>query len=312
LINTFREDFQMSKTKHVKTVKTKARKSTTNKNRKSQTNTSRSRQSIVMKGISRIWFVSTLALVVSTLVFSFIPKQTVESLNAKTALIYGDSVTHESRTMVAQYSATKVGWKHTVRAYGGTAPCDWITWLPTDLATHQPSIVAISTMGNVSVTGCTNDGNGNNLVLGSQAYYDKYRADLNTFMQLVTATGAKIVFIKAPPTRDTTRNAAIDQIHLIAQELAGQYHGVSISNTVRSALSASGKYTDKKACLASETVTQGCGTDGKIAIRSWDGLHLCPITLAAYATCNVYSSGEYRWAKAAVNTTVNPPAPVLP
>ncbi|MEK7603334.1 MAG: hypothetical protein AAB459_03770 [Patescibacteria group bacterium] len=299
----------------MKKVKNTTIKNKRSSNRSVQTKSKKAKQlasEMWVTAIKRTWLVAVISLVSFTTLFSLLPKQTAESLVAKKALIYGDSVTMEPRFKVTEYSATKNGWSHIVRAWGGTAPCDWITWLPADLATYQPSIVAISTMGNISVTGCVNDGNGNQLTMGTQAYYDKYRADLSNFYQQVTSTGAKVVFLKAPPVQDTTRNNSLNQLHIIAQEIAGLYHGVSISPAVRNALSNNGKYTQYKNCLSTETSTQGCGLDGKIQIRSYDGLHLCPIVLAAYSTCNTYSSGEFRWSKAAVNATINPPAPILP
>jgi hypothetical protein len=273
---------------------------------------SKKTKKVVKKGIfSRFSPKLALLLIASIGVMGYVATKPSEAVTAKTALIYGDSVTQESRFMIAEFSATKSGWTHVTRSWGGTAPCDWLTWLPNDLAIYQPSIVAISTMGN-NLTDCMKDASGIPLQVGSQDYYNRYRSDLSSFMSQVTATGSKLVFMKAPPAQDAARNTAITQLNSIATELAGQYHGVSISSTARNAVSSSGKYIQYKKCLTTETVTQGCGSDGKIAIRSWDGLHLCPITLAAYSTCNVYSSGEVRWAKAAVNATVNPPAPVLP
>jgi hypothetical protein len=163
------------------------------------------------------------------------------------------------------------------------------------------------------------DSNGNPLAKDSQAYFDKYTADLGTFFSQVTATGARLLFVKGIPMKNTTWNNAVTQLNAIGTTLAGQYHNVSVTANPRNAVSASGKYVDYKNCLTNEISAGLCGADGKIAVRTLSGtqagIHLCPSGLSAgypYACPDAYSSGEYRFGKTLTNVIVSPPAPVLP
>lgn len=233
----------------------------------------------------------------------------------KTALIYGDSLTNESRFQIANRIALRAGWTATVHAFPSTAPCDWLQWIDADLVTRAPSVFGIMTAGNTGQTTCMAG-----LAMGSPAYYDRYRADLETLFAKVTATGARVVYFNAPPFADPARNAAVIEINKIALNLAYKYHGVSISGSVRSALATSGKYAQSKPCLATETAAMGCDPATlKIAIRTLPGypdfgVHLCPSGLPAgsNSVCATYSSGEFRTARAMVNQVVSPPAPKLP
>ena len=260
---------------------------------------------------------STLA-IISLLVFAIsgvMQPKSVAAVTPKTAVVYGDSLTWESMWAFNDQIAIKNGWAGFAHTFPGTAPCDWLTWLPQDLATRNPSVVGLTSAGNVS--SCVVDGNGVPLVRGTQAYYDKYRTDLDAIFAQVTATGAKMVFVKSPPMLDPVRNAAVIELTNIATELAANYHGVSISSVVRNALSKNGNYTDYKPCLANETTQPGC-IGGQIPVRtltgSQAGLHLCTEGLpAAYPYfCPTYSSGEYRFGKNLANTVVSPPPPILP
>lgn len=241
-----------------------------------------------------------------------------QALIAKKALVYGDSITWESRYATSDQFKLKKGWTYVNKSYPGTAPCDWLVNLQQDLATHQPSIVAIETEGN-NTRPCMLDANSNTLPKDSQAYFDKYTADLSNFFSQVTATGAKLLFVKGIPMKDTTWNNAVTKLNTIGTNLAGQYRGVSVTASPRNAVSAGGKYIDFKTCLAAEVSAGYCGANGKIAIRtqtgSQTGIHLCVSGLNAgypYNCPDVYSSGEYRFGKTLTNVIVSPPKPVLP
>ena len=246
------------------------------------------------------------------------PGVAAATVTPKTALTYGDSITWESNWETVHQFAGKTGWTFHLHAYPGTAVCDWLPWLADDLATFAPSVVGIETAGNW-FRPCMIDANGNLPALGSPAFLAKYQANLATFFATVTATGAKVVFIQSPPMLDSTRNAAITRLNVIARSLAANYHGVSIATGPRNAVSASGKYVAVKPCLTIELTNPSCGQAGPglIDIRTivgiQTGLHFCPDGLqAGYPyPCDVYSSGEYRFGRALANTLVAPPPPIL-
>lgn len=243
---------------------------------------------------------------------------TTSVLTPRTALMFGDSLTYESRFQIAARIALKTGWTVRTHSFGYTAPCDWLGWLPADLATYHPSVVGILTAGNAGARPCMTDSSGNAIPAWSDAYYAKYRADLDAFFATATATGAKVVFFSAPPFADPAWNAAAKQITLIATDLAFHYHGVSIDAAVRTQLSNNGQYIATKPCLTTETPAMGCGTDSRIPIRTLpglidSGLHLCPTGLqpGTFGVCSVYSSGEYRFGRAVANGLTAPPPPKL-
>ena len=72
-----------------------------------------------------------------------------------------------------------------------------------------------------------------------------------------------------------------------------------------------------KACFASESAAMGC-SNGQIAIRTvtgiQTGIHFCPDGLQnGYPySCDMYSSGEYRFGRAIAQMLVTPPAPLNP
>lgn len=241
----------------------------------------------------------------------------------KTAVTYGNTLTWESIPNINSWAATKNGWTITPHTFVGTGFCTWNTWLENDIATKNPSIIGVAPMSNPpDPTGadltCGKDANGIAFEVGSPEYYAEFENNVNWFFATATASGAKVVYFESPPVSDPVRNAVLKEQGVRAKVIAGQYHGVSYSKAIFTALSKNGKYTDTKPCLADELALPDC-VDGQIIIRSQSppiqaGSHLCPGGLPPEYPwfCETYSSGEYRFAKALVNTLVNPPAPILP
>lgn len=236
------------------------------------------------------------------------------------ALIYGDSLAWESMPQTKAQFAVHATWSVAFHPLPTTAPCQWLTWLPADLATYHPTVVVMETAANAWAPDwpCMVDANGAPIVDGTPEFFDRYTADLDTFFATVTATGARLVYMVAPPMLTTVRDADVTRLAQIATTLAGHYHGVSISQRGRVAMSNGGRYTPTKRCMRTETAAMGCDAKHLIAIRTLSGvqagLHFCPGGLPdAYPWfCATYSSGEYRWARATVSSAVSPPRPVLP
>src|SRR4051812_33503822 len=86
------------------------------------------------------------------------------------ALVYGDSLTYESRSWVAQEFAKKSGWVQHQHEFPGLALCDFLAWLPTDLAAYHPSVVAVEAAGNYTRP-CMLDTNGNQLDPTGDAFF---------------------------------------------------------------------------------------------------------------------------------------------
>ena len=113
----------------------------------------------------------------------------------KSALIYGDSLMYEARPTVDQLFSTKSAWTALVRAWPGIPLCYWNdNWIDSDLVTYKPNIVSIETHGGVAGP-CMESAGGGQMVQGSQEFYDKYRADMNSFFSKITSTCPKIDFL---------------------------------------------------------------------------------------------------------------------
>ena len=205
------------------------------------------------------------------------------------ALVYGDSLTWESSNQIQDANEAVV-----VRSFPATAPCQWDTWLPADLALYHPAVVGIVSAGNT----CGDE------VMGSSEYYTDYWNSLNAFFATATAAGARVVFFRSAPMLDPVRQTAVNWIALIAWVLAKQYPGVGISDSVRTALSTGdGTYASTLPCLSTEGAGKGC-VNGQIDVRTvvgpQTGLHLCPggMTATYPWPCATYSSGELRYGRA--------------
>ncbi len=232
-----------------------------------------------------------------------------------TALLYGDSIMFESSNQISSQFASKPGWSFKNTSYPGSALCDWSSQLQTDLDTLHPQIVVLESQGN-SITPCMRDAAGNQIPFGSQAWLDKYKSDLDYFFATATASGAKVLWVAPLPVSSPSSTKALQSLNQMAKTEAGKYHGISVSGAPKNSVTTDGLFVWRKGCLPTESAAMGCGAvvAGKIAVRSPDGVHLCPNNPEWLSTspCNVYSSGEFRWGNTLVDKAVNPPTPLLP
>lgn len=230
----------------------------------------------------------------------------------KVALLYGDSLVWESTAPTLAAFGPK--WSVVNTSYPGTAPCDWLKRVNADLVTYHPAVVTLATAGNSS-SGCMEDpSTGVDWPYGSNGFFARYRSDLDAIFSAVSASGAQMVFIDDPPFQPAITDQDEVQIISIATQLAGRYHGVTISHSARVALSKNGAYTAYKHCKSSETAAMGC-SNGKIVIRTitgaFAGIHFCPDGFTYPTGCTEYSSGELRFGKA-IAAAAKHPSPVVP
>jgi hypothetical protein len=227
----------------------------------------------------------------------------------KTALFYGDSLTLESNWSIQQ--ALGSNWVDVDQSVAGTAPCDWVPQLPEDLASYHPKVVTLVTAGNTHGAGSCERAS-----YGTSAYLADYRAALAAFVNDVTGAGAQMVFVEAPPFKNTPRDSAVTQINAIESDLANNNSGVTVDTAARETLSDHGRYTQDAPCLPTENAAMGCSS-GKVPLRtlpghSGYGLHFCPIGFSTLDyICQVYSSGELRFGRALADAARHP-NPVIP
>lgn len=206
-------------------------------------------------------------------------------------VLLGDSIAEET----APYLRPRLGdTKMLERSFGGTAPCDW---LGSDLYADRHRIVVVSFTGN-SLTSCMAGGEEGHL--HGQALIDKYRTDLTALVSEIQAEGARVVLVGQPPRGPAASNGTVGDlevagINAIYTELANAA-GVSFVDAGAALEAPDGTFAAELPCRPDE---DECGLAGRNAVRSGDGVHLCPVI--GPAPCPVYSSGAFRFADAIAN-----------
>jgi hypothetical protein len=180
-------------------------------------------------------------------------------------LMYGDSLLEEASPYVRSSDE--------IRAFGGTALCDWIDGMAAASVTEQPSVMVVEFVGN-NVTPCMS---GYETPAEVRA---KYEADV---AELKRRVETPILWVGPPRFREG------------GPPTAGMFDGEPLFVDAGAALLAEGDYTDTLPCLPSEGSGRGCDS-GQIAVRAPDGAHFCPDQRRT--PCEVYSSGGRRFAEA--------------
>jgi hypothetical protein len=175
-------------------------------------------------------------------------------------LIYGDSLIEQATPYLQSTDE--------IRAFGGTALCDWVDKMARAASVEQPSMMVVEFVGN-DLTPCMQGYQTPDQVRA------KYEADMARLKQLVDAP---ILWVGPPAFRDR------------APATLGLYSSEPRFVDAGEAVLADGAYTDTLPCLADEGWIQGC-VNGRIRVRASDGTH--------FATSGSgYSAGGRRFADA--------------
>jgi hypothetical protein len=175
-------------------------------------------------------------------------------------LVYGDSLIEQATPYLQSTDQ--------IRAFGGTALCDWVDKMARAATVEQPSMMVVEFVGN-DLTPCMQGYQTPDQVRA------KYEADMARLKQLVDAP---ILWVGAPAFRDR------------APATLGLYSSERQFVDAGEAVLADGAYTDTLPCLADEGQIQGC-VNGRIRVRASDGKH--------FATSGSgYSAGGRRFADA--------------
>lgn len=175
-------------------------------------------------------------------------------------LVYGDSLIEQATPYLQSTDQ--------IRAYGGTALCDWVDKMARAATVEQPSMMVVEFVGN-DLTPCMQGYQTPDQVRA------KYEADMARLKQLVDAP---ILWVGAPAFRNQ------------APATLGLYSSQRQFVDAGEAVLADGAYTDTLPCLADEGQIQGC-VNGRIRVRASDGKH--------FATSGSgYSAGGRRFADA--------------
>ena len=188
------------------------------------------------------------------------PARSTASRSRGPVLIYGDSLIEQASPYLRSTDQ--------IRAFGGTALCDWVDNMAQAAAVEQPSVMVVEFVGN-DVTPCMQGYETPDQVRA------KYEADMARLKQLVDSP---ILWVGPPTFRDRPPAA----LNLYSSEPRFVDAGEAVL--------ADGTYTDTLPCLADEGWMQGC-VNGRIRVRASDGAH--------FATSGSgYSAGGRRFANA--------------
>jgi hypothetical protein len=186
--------------------------------------------------------------------------QSTPSRSRGPVLVYGDSLIEQASPYFRSTDQ--------VRAYGGTALCDWVDKMARAAAVEQPSVMVVEFVGN-DLTPCMQGYQTPDQVRA------KYEADM---ARLKRRVDAPILWVGAPAFRDRTPTTL------------GLYSSEPRFVDAGDAVLADGAYTDTLPCLPDEGSIQGC-VNGRIRVRASDGMH--------FATSGSgYSAGGRRFADA--------------
>lgn len=208
-------------------------------------------------------------------------------------VLYGDSLAWEARNYFV-WSATYGGGIARARTYGGTATCDWIRTIRSELAAEPVSVVVLAFSGN-ALTPCMQDPE-TGLPLTGDEFLEAYDRATRRVIRIAREHGARVVLVGGPAPRDP--RPGWDALFQLYAAIAERPRVDYVNGASR--ITPQGRWRRRAPCLADETEAMGC-VDGRIRVRSSDG-HFCPAdpqTLqGVVGACPVYSSGARRYAEA--------------
>jgi hypothetical protein len=175
-------------------------------------------------------------------------------------LMYGDSLLVQATPYLRSSDE--------VRAYGGTALCDWVNKIAQAATVEQPSVLVLEFVGN-DLTPCMQG------YTTPDQIRAKYEADM---ARLKRRVDAPILWVGPPAFRDRSPAAL------------GLYSTEPRFVDAGAAVLANGMYTDTLPCLPDEGSVQGC-INGRIRVRAFDGAHFAK-------SGSGYSAGGRRFADA--------------
>jgi hypothetical protein len=215
--------------------------------------------------------------------------------------LFGDSLSWEAQPYYDELIHADKENAHTYDSHGGTAICDWFTRMHEVESQYHPKSVQLEFSGN-NLTPCMEG-----LELYSQQYYEKYKADTLTAIDIFVSDGAHVYLIGAPITRAQQGVPDWQTLNMQYASIASAEPGHVTYVDAGTAVEDPGHaYTDTLPCLAHEQcngpIVNGIASN---VVRSADGVHFCPTEegndAGVIGGCSVYSSGAYRYAEAMVD-----------
>jgi hypothetical protein len=211
--------------------------------------------------------------------------------------LFGDSLGNEVGEDFSSLAQT-AGGSAFVRAFPGTAPCDWLPQMSSDDAEFQPTAVVLLFSGD-NYTPCMSG-----YPFGTPQYYAKYQTDVQAAIDLFRGDGAHVFLVGLPYDESPTLSALAAGLNQLYASVAAANTGVDYVDAGQSVMSY-GSFTWTLPCLPGEPCTGPSGTN---VVRSPDGVHFCPNGVSTqvdyFTECTVYSSGAFRFATAMLSAVL--------
>jgi hypothetical protein len=213
--------------------------------------------------------------------------------------LFGDSLAWEAQPYFDKLVEVTGQSVLNYQSAGGTAVCDWFDEMHVVADDYEPKAVELEFSGN-ALTPCMAG-----FVPGTDAYYAKYRDDLETAAAIFAPTGARLYLVSAPINRGQAESDPHwDRLNqLYAAVAAALPSHVTFVDAGRAVEGPDHTYTDTLPCLPVEPcdgpIVEGVAMN---VVRAPDGGHFCPVHSAnedgVIEGCPVYSSGAFRYAYA--------------
>jgi hypothetical protein len=209
----------------------------------------------------------------------------------KTVVFYSDSIGWEAKDALAKRLAeSNIGLDY--HGFPGMALCDYLNEIPSAVRTARAAVVVVEFSGNI-FTPCMAGVPGDDV-------FKKYQADGEKLLSALDAEATTtIMFASAPTPLDPRRQTA--EINAAWQAFGTLYPSrVKFVDAAQALNDTTGRASMMLPCLESEGAEQGC-VDGKIKVRSDDGIHFCPTNNPDPKNFNCtskYASGAVRYAYA--------------
>jgi hypothetical protein len=182
-------------------------------------------------------------------------------------MLLGDSILEQSADAAVAALAGH-GVRTTVDARGGTGLLngfDWMAHAAELVAAERPDVIVAVFSGNYfppHVLGA----DGAEIFHGTPAFFAAWEAAADRFMAAVTATGAQVLWIKAPPMRAPYVSASNDGVWAAYQRMALRWPQAHLLDAGAVLAGPDGRFAlDVPAC-----------DGGRVAVRDDDGVHLAP------------------------------------
>ena len=124
----------------------------------------------------------------------------------RVVLVYGDSLSSQAEPYVEHYFEVRSDFMVASRTFGGTAPCDWLRKVRSDISRYAPVALVFQFSGNLlspCMSGARDalmptDGSSPD----PEPYYEQYEQDTRAFARMSNARRVPMFISASPPSAD--------------------------------------------------------------------------------------------------------------